>query len=144
MAQAHVVCAAWQHQHKRYLKHGVSGCERTVLRSASGATVGFRNTGGQICQESQCRNSQRIYPQSLLHLVRTAASDSGGGRHGLPACRLGTTIPLGLPAALVMSVVTVLAIVCCKQVSRKFPRNFTVLAVFTTCEGLLLGCACSK
>ena len=52
--------------------------------------------------------------------------------------------PWALPAALVMSVVTVLAIVRCKQVSRKFPRNFTVLAVFTTCEGLLLGCACSN
>jgi FtsH-binding integral membrane protein len=49
-----------------------------------------------------------------------------------------------LPAALVMSVVTMLAIVCCKQVSRKFPQNFIVLVVFTTCEGLLLGCGCSK
>ena len=36
-----------------------------------------------------------------------------------------------------------LAIVCCKQVSRKFPQNFIMLAAFTTCEGFLLGCVCS-
>ena len=50
---AQVVCAPWQHQHKRYFKYGVSGCERTVLRSASGATVGLRNTGAHLCQGRQ-------------------------------------------------------------------------------------------
>jgi len=41
--------------------------------------------------------------------------------------------------AMVITIVCMLAMACCESVRKKFPGNFICLAVFTICEGFMLG-----
>ncbi|XP_070536863.1 protein lifeguard 1-like isoform X1 [Ptychodera flava] len=45
--------------------------------------------------------------------------------------------------ALAATFICLIAMACCEGVRRKFPTNFIFLGIFTVCEGVLLGCACS-
>jgi len=46
-------------------------------------------------------------------------------------------------AALVLTFILIIAMACCESVRRKAPMNFIFLALFTVCEGFLLGVASS-
>jgi len=46
-------------------------------------------------------------------------------------------------AALVLTLITIIAMACCESVRRKTPTNFIFLGLFTICEGFLLGVASS-
>ncbi|XP_077993468.1 protein lifeguard 1-like [Glandiceps talaboti] len=45
--------------------------------------------------------------------------------------------------ALILTFICLIAMACCDGVRRNFPINFIFLGLFTVCEGVLLGCACS-
>ncbi|XP_041371843.1 protein lifeguard 1-like [Gigantopelta aegis] len=45
--------------------------------------------------------------------------------------------------AFAMTIVTLIVLACCPEVRRNYPINFILLAVFTVCEGFLLGTVAS-
>lgn len=44
-----------------------------------------------------------------------------------------------LYVSVIMSLVTILSMVCCRSLSRKFPQNYILLFLFTAFEGVLVG-----